>query len=418
MEVSLQNGEAFHLRIIAQEPIAVGGIQKRRTNFAETEKIIPGGAIKGALTASLNRAHGFPATKMLSKKDAGAYQGFEKLVEYFSLIRITHAFPALTGKPRAVRKPLSAVRIIDNQELDVALSSQAFPIQGECAPTYFIDWKEPKQEYFGAAVPEEILMTHTEIDDQSRRSLAGNLFTESYLCPIDSDGRTVEWICNVDFWSIEDPNERKQAALQFSKAIQLYLDGLGRESRQVELSVLEGYAIPAMESKDWNQGDLVLLTLQSDALMLDPQAVRTLEPWQDLYDLYAKFWEEISGQSKSTPCMKLVDFFAHQSFKGGYLYHRYLGAAERKQKPNQYRPYYLTKAGSLFKLQITDTQKARECLTRWAQRGLDLPEWAKQEYGQYERALWQNCPFVRENGYGEVAINLVWHWDHALERSS
>jgi hypothetical protein len=42
--------------------------------------------------------------------------------------------------------------------------------------------------------------------------------------------------------------------------------------------------------------------------------------------------------------------------------------------------------------------------------GLPLPVWALAEYGQYNRELWETCPFVPENGYGEIAVNLAWHW--------
>jgi hypothetical protein len=108
--------------------------------------------------------------------------------------------------------------------------------------------------------------------------------------------------------------------------------------------------------------------------------------------------------------LELVDYFAHQNFQGGYLYHRYLGAGESKQKPKHYYPYYLTGAGSVFLLKVKDENAAREIVQRWENLGLDLPAWAIQEYGQYDRELWQNCPFVPENGYGEVVVNLDWHW--------
>jgi hypothetical protein len=130
-----------------------------------------------------------------------------------------------------------------------------------------------------------------------------------------------------------------------------------------------------------------------------------------LHGAYAAYWDELSGGA-----LTLDDFFAHQGFEGGYRYHRYLGAAERKNRPNNYRPYYLTLSGSLFKLRVTDEIKAPKLLIQWMSSGLPLPKWALAEYGQYNRPLWETCPFVPENGYGEIAVNLAWHWDHSISR--
>jgi hypothetical protein len=392
----------LHLRITPLEPIAVGGVQKPRTYYAEAERAISGGAIKGALAAGLNRAFGQTESRELTQQNADDYRDYEKLVEHFSLIRVTHAFPTFAGNKRPVRLPLSTVDV-DGMQYDAALSEENTPMRGERSPLYFIDWKEP-QDYIGAAFPEEVSLTHTEIDDQSRRSRHGHLFTETYLSPLDDKGEPVEWVSNVDFSNV--PEEvREETACQFSTSVKLFLDGLGRENHRVKVISRAGYAEAAASSKDLIQDGLALVTLQSDALMLDPVKVSKLRPGQDLLKLYAEYWDEISGSS-----VQLVDFFAHQSFKGGYLYHRYLGALERTRNPNHYRPYYLTNAGSLFKLEVKNEAKARKCLTGWFQMGLDLPKWAEAEYNQFGDAIWKACPFVRENGYGEIAVNLEKHW--------
>ena len=401
-----ESQEGLHLQITPLEPLATGGVQKQRTNFAEAESMIPGGTIKGALAASLNRAFEKPENRELSKDNAGEYPGYEKLVENFSDIRITHAFPAIAGNPRPVRMPISIVEV-DGEKFDAALSSESPPMRGKRSPAYFIDWKK-QEEYFGAASPEKIFITHTEIEDQSRRSLHGNLFTETYLSPVDKDGQSVEWICNVDFRKIKE-DAQQETAHEFSRAVELIFDGLGRENRQVKVSPKPGYAAAAEGSGDLIRDGLVLVTLQSDALVLNPAEVRKLLPGQDLQELYAEFWNEISAAS-----MQLVDFFALQSFKGGYLYHRYLGKLEKAEKPHQYRPYYLTNAGSLFKLKILDEEKAGKLLVSWSRQGLAWPNWANDEYGSLGRAAWKACPFTPENGYGEIAINLDWHWTNKV----
>ena len=117
------------------------------------------------------------------------------------------------------------------------------------------------------------------------------------------------------------------------------------------IAVGEGPAAPAMCSRGLIQNGLVLVTLQSDAITLDPNLVRSLPLDQDLHELYATYWHDISDGA-----LALDDFFAHQGFEGGYLYHRYLGSAEGADNPNRYRPYYLTLAGSLFKLRVLNEE--------------------------------------------------------------
>jgi hypothetical protein len=173
----------------------------------------------------------------------------------------------------------------------------------------------------------------------------------------------------------------------------------------VTVAVSSGLATPAADNRAIIEDGLALVTLQSDAIVLDPDDVRSLPLGQDLHELYAAYWNEVSNGA-----LIMDDFFAHQGFEGGYLYHRYLGAGERTDRPHQYRPYYVTLSGSLFKLRVADETKASTLLTRWISCGLPLPEWALSEYGQYNRSIWENCPFVPENGYGEIAVNLDWHW--------
>jgi len=410
---TLTQDTGLHLRIAPSRPIMVGGAKKRRTNFVASERILTGRLIKGALATSLNRAHGIrPVYRALSSENAAAFPGFETLVSHFARIRVSHAFPSYTGEPRPIRVPLSTVQTGDRYA-DTALSSEPFPLIDQRAPAFPVDWKTPKA-FFGGADPKEIFVTRTAIDNVSRRSLAGQLFTYSYLCPEDEDGKPVEWVGNVDFSEIDVPAVRHQVKREFARAVYAYLDRLGKYNRRVKVEVRDGLAPSAQGSKDLIEHGVILVTLQSDAIMVDPEQVRQLSPAGDLHDLYAAYWGEISKDVSSSPCLELNDFFAQQTFEGGYFYHRYLGAAERAEKPDQYCPYYLTCAGSVFKLRAVDEARARAHLARWVRSGLDLPEWAKAAYGRYGRPLWKNCPFVPENGYGEIAINLDWHWTAGL----
>lgn len=393
----------FHLRIRPLEKIMIGGVKKPGSNLVRSERVISGGAIKGALAAGLNLVHGRPAHLPLTSEAAQEMPGFEQLVAHYQDIRITHAFPALANGPRPVKLPLSTVKGGKSDYVDLALISNQDILIDDQAPVYYIDWKSPK-EFKGAAAPREIFVTRTEIEDASRRSQEENLFTYSYLLPEDDQGGLVEWICNVNFDAV-DSGVRSQVRNQFGRAVAQFLTRLGKLNHAVKVVILPGTAQPKVGTYQ-NPTDEIIITLQSDAIMLNPEKVRSLGIGEDLSALYAGFWDEISKSS-----LTLIDFYAHQNFQGGYLYHRYLGAGEREQNPNQYYPYYLTGAGSVFRLKLVDEKTANDHMDRWKQRGLDLPEWAHQKYGRFGRTRWQNCPFVPENGYGEIAVNLSWHWE-------
>jgi len=408
---------SLHLCITAQEPLLVGGIKSRRTNYIMSRQELAGGLLKGALARALNEAHGIrPVTLPLNESCMADFPTFKALVKHFSKIRVTHAWPALAGDPRPVRLPLSTVEHNGTLAGDLALSDERAPmVQKRFSPAYLGDAKNLKL-YEGFADPVELFITRSEIDDVSQRTAKGQLFTYQLYAPYTfvetSEGKQknpIEWICNVDFAAITDLAEQGAARQQFALAVKQHLHRLGKLSRAVTVAVGDGRAAPAATSHAHIQDGLALITLQSNAIMLDPKTVRSLPLGQDLHESYATYWHDISGGA-----LTLEDFFAHQGFEGGYLYHRYLGAAERSNYPNRYRPYYLTLAGSLFKLRVVDEERATRLLTRWLAGGLSLPQWALAEYGQYKRALWETCPFVPENGYGEIAVNLDWHWEKRI----
>ncbi len=401
--------QALHLQIQPVEHLMIGGVKKPRSNFVPSERIISGGVIKGALAASLNQAFGIqPSHLPISAETGQQMPGYELLAEYFDRIRVTHAFPSINVDKRPVKVPLSAVQVNGNY-YDMALSQDAGLLIDEQAPLYSVDWKE-SWEYFDEAHPKEVFVTRTAIDNMTRRSNEGQLFTYTFLCPQDSDGRPVHWMCNVDFSAIEDVEIRKKVRDQFALAVCAHLDHLGKLNQPVTVKLLPNRVPLAVECQDLVHDNFVVVTLQTDAIMLDPGSVEKLAPGEDLKRLYADYWQNLCQQKGQAACMELVDFFTQQNFQGGYLYHRYLGGAQGSTE-NFYYPYYLTGAGSVFILRVANLDDAKACLTRWLERGLDLPAWAQEKYGRNGRALWQNCPFVPENGYGEIVVNLKWHWE-------
>jgi hypothetical protein len=71
----------------------------------------------------------------------------------------------------------------------------------------------------------------------------------------------------------------------------------------------------------------------------------------------------------------------------------------------------LTEAGSLFLLQpANDVSEdvGKKLIEDWLAHGLPL-KGAVLDYYQIDKdesRQWQNCPFIPQNGYGEIAVNL------------
>ena len=386
LQMHFGTSNVLHLRIAPQEPLLIGGIKSRRTNYLASRLELTGGLIKGALAAALNEAHGrTPITRPLEACCASNYPGFESLVKHFSSIRVTHARPTLVDGPRPIRLPLSAVEYGENEFGDVALSNERTPlVHDRYSPAYYGDAKSLNQ-FEDLAKPVELFVTRSEIHDASQRTAEGQLFTYQFYAPITKEKkeeRPIEWVCNVDFDSILDSKDRKAAIRQFVIAVHQNLHRLGKLGRTVTVEAKDGPAASKANNKTLIKDGISLVTLQSDTITLSPDIVRSLPLGQDLHEAYAAYWQNISDGA-----LRLDDFFAHQGFEGGYRYHRYLGSTERKSRPDRYRPYYLTLAGSLFKLEVMDEEKATNILTKWLSGGLPLPKWALEEYGQYKRPL-------------------------------
>jgi len=142
----------------------------------------------------------------------------------------------------------------------------------------------------------------------------------------------------------------------------------------------------------------MIVTLQSDALMLNPWIIKSGSP-QELSELYRQYWNEVSHGG-----CDLIQYFASQRAMGGYLGMRFKTGAD-------YAPHLLTSAGSVFVLSFSKPEEAGQARTDWIAKGLPLPEWTRERYGDGSgRVDWRRCPFTPEDGYGEVAINLESHW--------
>ncbi len=387
------------LYIEALEPLLILETQKK-TNYLESGEVIKGSMIKGALAEALNKRlnpDNSPAIP-IDDNNAVVKETFPKLAAHYEKIRFTHAFPSLSDK-RPVVIPYSIVES-GTEYHDIAFCNEPVPINDH-APAFQIDYKGEGPAGFSWATPQRFIKTRTAIESETRRAEDEKLFTYQYVCPTDKDNNRIKWISTISLECIKE-EDRKELILELFLALS-WLDRIGKRRSRINVTYRIGKALPAQEmGTPISDNGYALITLQSDSLMINPDDLlsnnQTGEKLEELYKLYL---DKISNN-----LFTLERFFAYQKLIGGHF-------TKRHQHKKPYYPFYLTGAGSVFVLKVTDNKNSEveKYLDGWLNHGLPFPEWALKKYKDTNRPLWQTCPFIPENGFGEIAINLKWHWD-------
>jgi len=395
-----------------ENDLFVGGITKK-TSYAESQQVIPGAMIKGALAKFLNQLCGInQLANVIDAQNQPVEQQFPILAECFSDIHFSHAFPTPPGATaRPVTLPFSIIQVSAKNSskkpfVDVASKAFSFPDDNGNgkAPLFQIDWKSDDglKADFGWANCEIINKTRTAIDAKTRRAKADKLYTFQYLTPYAKDKQTtqgkVRWLAYVRFPEMDD-GKLQMLTDEFYRIMGFGWNTMGKRSARFVCHFVGGRS-PAkiLSSSDVFKNGEAVVSLQTDALLFDGSNLASQRNNLDLHRVYNDYWQHATKQS-----CELVRFFARQKLMGGYL-------AKRYRLTPQYYPFVLTEAGSVFVLRAKNIENATNYLLRLQEDGLPLPNDIAQRVPS-DKQPWQVCPFVRENGYGEINLNLTCHWD-------
>jgi hypothetical protein len=375
-------GEHWKLQLRFRTPVIFA---KRRIsdNLFESATGVAGGAIKGAIA------------EMMKTEP----KSFAQLAAELYKVRFTHAFPSEEGMGRPKQWPLS-LALVDRTgaegegqpELVDCIGEPAVPDNVK-AVSFDIDWKKATEETvrrnYGWPEDRFDLRVRTAIEGEAGVADESRLFAWKMLIP---HGRV--WTGYVRTTGLSD-----EARQQLSRLLMFGVEPLGK-AKNLATVTLEREA----EEEEIGGGNEYVLIMQTAGLLVAPH--RTLAPHggigsgeeTTMREEYHAVWEEISGGSLS-----VADYFHRLSLAGS----RYLG--KRFGQP-QYRPYLLTEAGSVFRLSVVTGREveARECVQRWIREGLPVSATVREFYVQRtvaDKDLWQFCPYLPENGYGEIAIH-------------
>lgn len=389
-------GSTIHVGFILT-PEAPFCIAKRRVahNLFESEESVPGNVIKGCLAATW-------ALHLGRSPADSVREGFDPqrtvLSRHFAALRMTHAHStALEQRVRPVVPPQSLVKTGESEYRDVALLPEPALLGAPLsAPAFQIDWKAPdlvwlRQEFGWPDISKE-LRVRTAIDAENRRAKDEQLFAYEMIAP-----QGHHWLGTIDLTRI-DSGDRPAVLRELADLCATPLQGLGKNKTSFRLRFDQ--TMSRVQDADCRLKDgCWVLTLQTPTVLCDPKGlVGSGRSDAGLRENYREAFSTLSAET-----LVLERYFARQSLAGGYYLHR------RFQEGQEYEPYLLSDPGSVFVLTPAKGQveAAGAFIEKWSNSGLPLPPWAEERYG----ADWTACPYLPQNGFGEVAVNLPVHWE-------
>jgi hypothetical protein len=388
---------------------------------------VPGSALAGAIQRALGDVDSTKAA-------------FHNLRKHFDAIRFRHSLPACmqsrttpaplwcpgcwltdaTGsgsEARPIPVPLSWVAIMPKggaKVFDAALVNEPALFTkdgGEYFPNFQTDWKPDIWKSItgctGWGGVEKETRMYTEIERTTGTAMDNRLYAYQLVRPdrATEDGlrEKVPWRGAIDLSQVEDCDRTKVIAELRDLVRQAPLL-LGKTDAKCSMTMRahEDDDDPKPYEMD-GATDCWIVMLVTDTLMLDLEKLAGAQQ-AELEQSYRDAWNEIgrqtlcgmrSSEPKSEACpFEMQHYFAEEKLVGGdYLHHRFHG----NQPP--YAPYLLTGAGSVFVLNSRPEQRkeVQDVLHKLLHEGLPLPS--------HRGARWDTCPFVPQNGYGEIVVN-------------
>lgn len=331
-------------------------------NVFEGSTVVPGAALKGAVAERLRLAGLRPETD-------------PRLSSALAATRFSHAFPLKDGKAAELPLPMSLVLKGETDLADIAgWSMGQAPLHRGKAADFLASAKDERKiaarEKLGLPLvnADKLPRTHIAIDNDRLTAAENQLYS---TVAIATQGHL--WRMTLDFSAVDD---REQAAL-IRAAVSGTIDGIGRTGATATLTEVDVPKFP-------EAGSEAILTLVTPALLFDGAS----DKGKTMAQRYAEYFQHhLDGAV-------LENFFARRRMAGGYAATRY-----RAYGP-AYFPFVLTEPGSVFRLSLK-TPEARAAVTRSLRFGLPAADLGGVSTN------WQSCPYVPENGYGEVRLDLA-----------
>jgi CRISPR/Cas system CMR subunit Cmr4 (Cas7 group RAMP superfamily) len=392
----------FLLSFTLDRPFLVDA-EEKDSNTLTGRPIIPGAAIKGALAEHMRRRGLDP-----DGNDFG---------HLLSHMTVGHAVPMLDGKPVVGQEAEDFVAW--DGEMRVARWPDFRMPDPACLrdlPFFPTDWKADKPEQATRQMRDAFpgcdteVRTRVRINPERQAAEEGALFTQTLVCPT-KDGRPVTWQARIT-----PPEMKGTEPAQVARIMAALFDGpatLGKTNARLTGMSVVPLSVPAAPKSASGKFRVELVT---PALMIRASHLQTTGSPESssLLDLpfagaFAKYVDVASGgtlriAADVNPAMTPVlgptpGLFVSTVFRGGFdaRAHPFFGA-------DIVEPFVLTDAGSVLYLEAAGAGDPGAVLARWASQGLPAMEWSAAEAVPVPADRWGDCPFLPQNGYGEVKI--------------
>lgn len=383
-------------------------------NLHVSADTIPGGGLKAALAATWREHLGLPPGMPVSDSRF-VDEKRPTLKQYFDDLVVRHAVPEseIASGVRPLVPPLSLAQVKHlgasegpKRLVDLACRLSEEPVyqtDDSFSLSFAIDLKESDRQEIRALFPQaqirRDLRVRTRIDAELGKAADEELFARELIVP----GKRA-WVSELGLGRI--PPEKRESVLE--ELTDLLSGGLFYLGKSKAVAKVEIGTSPAQRSRPGSLEPVVsadqrawIVTLQTPGLLFSHRGMDAGAGAQALREKYRAYWDEVSEGT-----VRMKGFLATQYLSGGvYLHGRF-------RRGKGYNPFVLTEPGSVFYLEEQDPQAANN-LRLWATQGLPLSETVKSDYDLSE-PLWRACPYLPENGYGELAVNLDVHTTHAL----
>lgn len=392
------DGSRLNLELEIHEPFYAGGL-RQGDNFLVSRMSLSGAVLKGSLARGLNErfvnasATGTGYLRSGISASHPAADRFPLLCRYFSQLQILEARASSNGTRPGV--PSLSLALNEDQLIDLAMDDAPHGSLLRFQPDWSrADWDrdDVSPDQGKLRIVEQV---RTAINQQGQdgrfhvnprqKAEDSKLFSQRRLMPE----------AGVRFRSvIVLPEIAEQAALakELQDALALCLYGVGKGHSRVTARVTNAGQTPEPVTIGiWR------LVLQTPALLLDPVEVFPFKN-RDLQPLYEQWLEELGGGH-----LRLKRRFCLQKFEGGFQGRRY---ADRRFSTS-YAPILLEQEGSCLVLEVLDQEGCR-IMERVRSNGLSLPGWVHAAFGGDDgKASWKSCPWLPENGFGEVQLTKL-----------
>jgi hypothetical protein len=348
------------------------GNRRVHHNVFDSEPFIPGGAIKA----------------VIAEQAAHSGRRFQELLNHLDKVVISYLFPK-TSKGRQSVWPLSLVRR-GGEVFDACLLKNA-PAGWSADLRFQVDWKPSEQEVPGYPTidPDREVRVRTAIDGEKRKAKDEQLFGYRAIAP----DIATEWEGYLDLTKVPK-GARDAVQQQMTSLLEFGLMNLGKTK-----ACTRKMSFSAANILSPQFGAEVAITLQTSALLVAPDKKQPNESALEFcFRLYQKAWNDISAET-----LTLSHFYQASDLWGEEYVHRRF----QKAIPNgdgRYRPYWLTRAGSVFVFKVNPGGADR--IAEWQRTHLPLPKAVKSFYQLPAKDAWKFCPCLPENGYGEIHVNL------------